>query len=291
MTKNEVYQRVTDRIISELKKGVVPWRRPWANKPAVSWLTQKRYRGINSLLLPPGEYATFKQVEKAGGRVKKGAKGNLVVYFDRLKIEDKDTGEEIVIPFQRNYTVFEINTQCEGLASKWKTREAIQSPLEEAEKIIKGYEDKPPIYFKSGRAFYAPALDYISVPPIIDYEKAEAYYSTIFHEMVHSTGHKSRLNREGIATMAGHFGSEIYSKEELVAEIGAGMLCAECGIDNSTLENSAAYIGGWLKALNNDQKLIFHAASYAQKAVDWILGIYSKQEEDVEVNQDEKVSR
>ena len=277
MARIDVYQMVTDRIIAQLENGTVPWRQPWLVRgwAPVNWITQRPYRGINRFLLPPGgEYATFLQIQKAGGRVKKGEKGCIVVLWKPYEVEEEKDGETIKQTrlFLKYYTVFEINTQCVGLESRRpKLLEFDHDPIEEAERIVAGYKDAPKIQFAPGSAFYRPSVDLISVPPLADYPKAEEYYSTLFHEMVHSTGHKSRLGREGIVNSDG-FGNEKYSFEELVAELGAAYLCAEAGIDNSTIENSAAYISGWLKKLRNDKTLIVRAASQAQKAADWILG-------------------
>lgn len=275
MTKKkiDVYQIVTDRIIEKLEKGIAPWRRPWnASGIAVNWKTQKPYRGINTLLLEPGEYATFNQIKEAGGKVRKGAQSEIVVFWKWLEKEDEDTGETVKIPFLRYYRVFEINTQVEGLQSKREVVEYDHNPIEEAEKIFKGYMNAPSYTFNSGRAYYRPSMDQVNVPPLKDFEIAEEYYSTLFHEMIHSTGHRSRLNRPGIENVAA-FGSESYSKEELIAEMGSAMLCAMAGIDNSTIQNSANYIGGWLRALKNDKRLVVQAAGQAQKAADYILGV------------------
>lgn len=267
----KIYEMVTQRILKMLEQGVIPWRRPWVVNAAVSWKTQTPYRGINTLLLPPGEYATFKQISESGGKVKKGEKGHIVVFWRWIEVKDEETAEIEKVPFLRYYTVFEINSQCEGLESRRGEVTFDHDPIVEAENIVEGYVDSPPIEFASGRAFYVPAKDYISVPPINDYPKKEEYYSTLFHEMIHSTGHKKRLNRPGVETVAS-FGSEVYSKEELVAEIGAAMLCANAGIDNSTIENSASYNGSWLRVLKNEPKLVVQAAGLAQKGVDHILG-------------------
>ena len=275
----KIYQMVTDKIIEKLEQGVVPWRRPWVVNAAVNWKTQKAYRGINTLLLEPGEYASFKQISEAGGKVKKGEKGNLVVFWNWMEKTDEETGETVNIPFLRYYNVFEINRQCEGLESKREEKRFDHDPIEEAEKIIGGYQDRPRIQYGAGKAFYVPAFDYIEVPPSTDYPKMEEYYNTIFHEMMHSTGHPKRLNRPGIESVAA-FGSEVYSKEELVAEIGAAMLCAHAGIDNSTLDNSASYIDGWLRQLKSDPKLVVQAAGMAQKGADWIRGVSFKENEE-----------
>ncbi|MVP02149.1 ArdC family protein [Paenibacillus lutrae] len=268
----KIYDMITNRMIALLEQGVVPWRRPWVVGGAVNWKTQKPYRGINTLLLDPGEYASFKQVNEAGGRVKKNEKGHIVVFWTWLEKKDEKTGKIGKIPFLRYYTVFEINKQCEGLSSKRSEQTFEHDPIEEAERICNSYQDGPPVRFASGRAFYRPSQDFVSVPPLCDYTKPEEYYSTLFHEHVHSTGHSKRLNRPGI-TEFGEFGDENYSKEELVAEIGAAMLCGIAGIDNSTMENSAAYVASWLRKLKDDKRLIVQAAGQAQKAADHILGV------------------
>ncbi|WP_433947028.1 ArdC family protein [Paenibacillus sp. SN-8-1] len=268
----KIYEMVTNRMIQLLEKGIVPWRRPWRVGAAVNWKSQKPYRGINTMLLEPGEYATFKQISEAGGTVKKGEKGQFVVFWTWLDKEDESSGKPVKIPFLRYYNVFDINKQCEGLQSKRNDQIYEHDPIEEAEKICANYIDAPRVMFASGRAFYRPSTDSISVPPLCDYTKPEEYYSTLFHEHVHSTGHVKRLNRQGIAEIAA-FGDESYSKEELVAEIGAAMLCGVAGIDNTTLENSAAYVGSWLRKLKDDKRLIIQAAGQAQKAADYILGI------------------
>lgn len=273
MAKVDVYQIVTDRIIKKLEQGIAPWRRPWnASGIAVNWKTQKPYRGINALLLEPGEYATFNQIKEAGGKVKKNAKSDIVVFWKWLEKEDEETGETVKIPFLRYYRVFEINTQVEGLKSKRKIVEYDHDPIEEAEKIFNGYRNAPTYTFNPGKAYYQPSTDRINVPPLKDFEIPEEFYCTLFHEMIHSTGHRSRLARPGVEQVAS-FGSETYSKEELVAEMGAAMLCGVAGIDNSTIDNSANYIGGWLRALKDDKRLVVQAAAQAQKAADWILGV------------------
>ncbi|MED3563969.1 ArdC family protein [Bacillus xiapuensis] len=269
-----VYEIVTERILEQLEKGVIPWRKPWTNANAVNWVTQKPYRGINTMLLEPGEYATFKQIKDAGGKVKKGEKSQIIVFWTWLEKEDKNTNEIEKIPYLKYYRVFEINTQVEGLNSKRDTEEYKHNPIEEAEKIFKGYINSPSYSYNPGQAYYLPGRDHINVPPLKDFKIADEFYSTLFHEMVHSTGHNSRLKRSGIIEKAS-FGDEVYSKEELVAEMGAQMLCTVSGIDNSTIENSASYIQSWLRALKEEgnTKLVVQAAAQAQKASDYILGV------------------
>ncbi|WP_046176230.1 ArdC family protein [Domibacillus indicus] len=265
-----IYRMVTDRIIEQLEKGVVPWRRPWKNGATVNWVSQKPYRGINSLLLEPGEYATFKQIREAGGKVRKGEKGHIVVFWKWTERENEETGEKEQIPLLRYYKVFHVIKQAEGLQSKRDKETFDHNPIESAQQIVDGYADSPVIHHQSGRAVYFPKLDRVSVPPLEDYREAEEYYSVLLHELIHSTGHQKRLARKGITQSSVSFGDEVYSKEELVAEIGAAMLCGVAGIENATIENSASYIQSWLRALKEDSKLIVYAAAQAQKAADYI---------------------
>ncbi|MGE8081354.1 ArdC family protein [Peribacillus loiseleuriae] len=270
-----VYEIITKRIVKQLEQGVIPWKQPWSSyKCGIRWDVQEPYKGINLWLLPPGEYATKKVILQSGGRIKYDElkKYHPVVYWIWIKEEDKDTGEIKKVAFPKYYQVWEINSQVTGLESKRKNETFEHNPIEEAEKIIKGFVNGPTLNFNPGTAAYYPTRDHVSVPPLIAYKNPNEYYNTIFHELVHSTGHKSRLNRSGITALA-KFGSEIYSKEELVAELGASMLCGVAKIDNTTIENSAAYIQGWLDELKGDQRLITIAAAQAQKAADHILAI------------------
>lgn len=280
---NQVYEIVTERIIKKLEAGVIPWRKPWREGNAVSWDRQRAYRGINAMLLDAGEYATFKTIQAHGGTVKKGEKGHLVVFWKWIDVKDADadegTDETKKIPYLRYYKVFEINTQTEGLKSKRKTGPIAElNPIEEAEKIIAGYQDSPPITRAGGRAYYRPSTDEINVPPLELYNNAAEFYSTTFHEMIHSTGHQSRLNRKDVVKTAA-FGSEDYSKEELVAEIGAAMLCTLAQIEQTTIDNSASYIKSWLRVLKDDVKMVVLAAGAAQKAADYIQGIKAQAQE------------
>ncbi|TDK58187.1 DUF1738 domain-containing protein [Bacillus salipaludis] len=243
------------------------------NGGAVNWKTQRPYRGINTFLLEAGEYATFKQIQDAGGKVKKGEKSHIVVFWKWIEKENEESRDIEKIPYLRYYRVFEINNQVEGLKSKKKETTFDHDPIEKAEEIFKEYNNSPDYTFYSGRAVYYPTVDKINCPPLKDFPKAEEFYSTLFHEMIHSTGHKRRLARLGVTTQNVAFGDEVYSKEELVAEMGAAMLCGIAGIDNNTLENSASYIQSWLRSLKEDSRLVVQAAAQAQKAADYILGI------------------
>lgn len=281
--KKNVYDLVTNQIISLMEKGEIPWRKPWKsngkhnNGGAINWNTGRSYRGINQLLLGwSGEWATFKQITDAGGKVKKGEKSQVVFFYTTWEKENSE-GESENIPVAKLYNVFEINTQCTGLESRRneleeEEREEELSVIEQAELIVKNFMNCPDLVHKSGEAFYHPMFDRVVVPPMNDYKMAEEYYSTLYHELVHSTAHTSRLNRK----LGVKFGDHAYSKEELIAEIGAAMLCGVAGIEQQTIENSAAYISHWLKVLKNDKTLIVTAASAAQKASDYILGVQAK---------------
>lgn len=280
MSKNQfIYQMITDKIVSKLKEGVVSWRQPWVNGFPVNWVTQKPYRGINLFLLDPGEYATLKQVKAAGGRVKSSEikNANIVVFWKMLKYTDEDAegGAEAerdrLVPYLKYYRVYNIVTQCEGLEAKQERIAYDHDPIQAAEELMKLYQDAPPVYHVPGRAYYSPAKDMISMPPLHDFKSAQAYYATKFHELAHSTGHHQRLNRDLQDITA--FGDECYSKEELVAEIASAMLCGIVGIDNSTLDQSAAYIAAWIKRLEDDPRLIVNAAAQAQRAADYMQGI------------------
>ena len=276
----DVYSIVTDRIISALEAGTVPWQKPWIGTgSAINYVSRKPYRGVNTLLLDqPGEYLTFKQVTACGGKVKKDEKAQMIVFFkfSEKKTEDEN-GEEKVsrFPVLRYYNVFHIS-QCEGIESKISSN--VSNTLADGENIIDHYVADSGVNFQvvkgSDRAFYRPSEDVVVVPNMSQFELTEEYYSTVFHEMTHSTGHSSRLKRFGENDdKVAAFGSEVYSKEELVAEIGASMLMSIAGIERpETFQNSASYLQSWLKALKNDKRLIVTAANAAQKAVDLILG-------------------
>lgn len=296
--------------------GTAPWKKPWKGYGFVNYVTRKPYRGINLILLPePGEYITFNQIQEIRKKnpevkLKKGCKKHMVVFWSfpnnkktvkEEKIseitEEIEDIEEIVDeedikvtevtpvtpvnnskknkkkPIFRYYWVYNIN-DVEGLESKFKFNNE-HNPIDDAEKIINNYDIELKINKGSDRAFYSPEFDFISVPDKSQYKNIAEYYCTIFHEMVHSTGHKSRLNR--FTSLEEYsFASETYSKEELIAEIGANMLMLYAGIENTACQqNSISYLYGWLKAIKEDVTLIISAAQKAQKAADYILNYKS----------------
>lgn len=283
-TKVNAYQIVTDRITALMEQGVIPWNRPWhgTGDGAISRSTGRPYSLLNQILLGrPGEYATFNQIKEAGGHVKKGEKASVVVFWKQVKVKDVDleTGDEIekLVPMLRYYHVFNLD-QCEGIEPKHYQPGAEpvhHDPIGEAEDVITGYVSRSGVDFtpcRSDRAYYSPTLDVVVVPELGQYDEPSEYYSTAFHELTHSTGHASRLNRFTTGKAAAFGGTE-YSKEELTAELGSAYLMNHVGIGNDKTErNSAAYLQSWLKALKNDPKMIVYAAARAEKAVGLILG-------------------
>ena len=281
---NNVYEIITNRILEELGKGNIPWRKPWicvGGASCISYVTRKPYSILNQILLgEPGEYLTFNQVKSLGGSVKKGAKSKMICFYNVVeKVVTNENGEDEVrrTPYLRYYNVFHIN-DTDGIPTKEKAVELKNtSPIEDAEKIITDYIERDgKLTFTptlGDRAFYSPATDAVVVPLISQYENAEEYYSTAFHELTHSTLKPYRCNRESDGKAAA-FGDEVYSREELVAEIGSSILCYEANLDDAkTFKNSVAYIQSWMKQLENDPKMIVWAASRAEKAAKYILGI------------------
>ena len=276
-----VYEIITNNIISKLEQGEIPWKKSWnAQTQAPRNLTSgKLYSGINVFLLLSARYQspywlTFKQAQERGGVVRKGEKGCPIVFWSKTEKEDQETGEVKEVGFLRYYTVFNV-AQIDGLKDVPETEiysisENGAEAIDAAEMIVAQMPNKPQITHGHTRACYSPAWDRVEMPVSIAFDGPAEYYSTLFHELAHATGHESRLNRH--STLKNHnFGSTDYSKEELVAEFGSAFLCAEAGISPAVIDNQAAYIQGWLKALKNDSKLLVNAAAQAQKAADWIM--------------------
>jgi antirestriction protein ArdC len=229
-------------------------------------------------------WLTFRQAQELGGHVRKGEKACPVVFWKWLDVE-RD-GEKERVPFLRYYGVFNV-AQCEGIeahvpSGTGASRE--HSPVETAERIVQGMPKRPEVKHGLAQAFYSPAGDFVGIPAPEQFRSREDYYSVLFHELTHSTGHESRLARKGVSGTDGSwsaFGSNPYAKEELVAELGAAFLCGQAGIVERTIDNSAAYVASWLSRLKDDPKLVVQAAAQAQKAADFILGVNNvKQPED-----------
>ncbi len=283
----DIYAIVTDKIINLLEQGVVPWRRPWTSAGLPRNLVSKKpYRGINHFLLSASKYVspfwlTMRQANELGGHVRKGEESTIIVFWKtedrRAETEaareaetDNESRRRFVLRYYRVWNVEQCELSVRALEKLPKIETHQHDPIEAVERIIAGMPNPPAIEHAGTKAFYSSAADRITMPPRNLFVSAEEYGSTIFHEAIHSTGHGQRLARESI-TQAAEFGSAVYSKEELIAEMGGAYLCAEAGISNAVIANQAAYVAGWLKKLRDDRRLVILAAAQAQHAADYIL--------------------
>jgi antirestriction protein ArdC len=294
-TKKDVYAIVTEQIIKKLEQGTVPWHQPWTNAGIPRNLISKRpYRGINVMLLSMLGYEhnlflTYNQLQQLGGYVRKGEHGHTVVFWNYVEVsvkhpEVQEDENKRKVPYLRYYLVFNV-AQCEGIP-KWKLPTVAKTsfdPIPVCEQIVEKMPQRPLIKYEEHRAFYDPLRDYINMPAFSSFESAEAFYSTLMHELMHSTGHSTRVGRKDVLQMFEFNRLEEYSHEELVAEIGSCYLLSFAGI-TTQLDQSANYINGWLSKLQDDSKFIFSASTQAQKATDFILNLPSE----TEVNQKAK---
>lgn len=303
MNRKEIEQRITDMVTEQLRNGIAPWRKPWNASGTVptSLQTGKPYRGVNAFMLAllGAEYerslwVTYNQAKHLGGHVLRGEKGFPVVFYSMITKRTAE-GEETRVPLLRMSNVFNVAQTCSGCdtcegvripAKLWVKREPV-AVLDGVQALLDTYKTKPEIYHRAGdQAFYRPSDDTITIPALDQYETAEGYAYTLAHELTHSTSHESRLNRKAESGFA-PFGSPSYAEEELVADIGAQMVLSQLGV-TLDMPNSASYLAGWLKALENDPAMIIKASSKAQKAADYMLGI--KHEEVETADQEEVVA-
>jgi antirestriction protein ArdC len=287
-SKNAVYQIVTDKITALLEAGTAPWRKPWKSvhgtngiRP-MNYKTKRPYSGINFFLLlcefDNPYFLTFKQIGEMGGKVIKGEKSTPVFYWNWLhldangqKVKTREEADKS-IPFLRFYKVFNA-TQIEGI--EFETPPVIElksnEKIDRCEAIVKGCKDLTLEFMNKAKAYYSPSLDIVNMPKIKQFDNSEEYYSTLFHELGHWTGHKTRLNRFKDGAKCAAFGSPEYSREELVAEMTSAFLCFDCQIDLPKLvQNQAAYLQGWLSILKADVKMVVTAAAQAEKAAKYI---------------------
>jgi len=282
MATFNIYEKITEKIINALDKNEIPWQKPWVGSAmAISHTNGRPYSLLNQFLLEnkSGEWLTFNQIKSENGRIIKGEKSHFVVFWKFIpKVEKDENGNDVVVgefPILRYYDVWHIS-QVEGISPKYEKETAFNhSRYDEAEKIISDYVKREDIKLfadkECDKAFYTPKTDSVTLPIISQFEFAEQYYSTAFHELTHSTGAEKRLNRDGIVKFD-IFGSQQYSKEELIAEIGAAFLVNSVGLDTQrSFNNSVAYIQSWRKVLSNDPKLIVTAANKAEQAAKFIL--------------------
>jgi antirestriction protein ArdC len=288
--RTDVYQKITDQIVSELEKGVQPWFKPWNGEHAAGRITRPlrgngiAYHGINVLMLWSAAMAkgyaapiwmTFKQALDLGAHVRKGEEGSLVVYADKIVRTETDaaTGEEAerAIPFVKGYTVFNVE-QIDGLPEHYYARptpraETVQR-IERAEAFFAA--TGATIQHGGTMALYSITHDHVQMPPIEAFRDAESYYATLAHETTHWTQHPSRLDRDCGRKRYGDCG---YAMEELVAELGSAFLSADLDLTPEVRDNHAAYIASWIKVLKDDKRAIFSAASHAQRAADFLHGL------------------
>jgi len=291
--RTDVYQKVTDKIVAELEQGIRPWLKPWNADHAAGRIVRPLrangipYRGINVLTLwseaiekgyASPMWMTFKQALELNAHVRKGERGSLVVYADKITCTDTDreTGEEAerAIPFMKGYTVFNVE-QIEGLPEHYYAKPAPRSETEQRIARAESFFAATGATVRHGgnMAFYAISHDRVQMPPIEAFRDAESYYATLAHEMTHWTRHPSRLDRDFGRK---RFGDEGYAMEELVAELGSAFLSADLELTPEIRDDHAAYIASWLKVLKEDRRAVFTAASHAQRAADYLNGLQSQ---------------
>ncbi|REG78504.1 ArdC family protein [Algoriphagus antarcticus] len=294
---NKLAETVTNEIIEGIQNENLTWEQVWNPKNAPkNYASDRPYLGFNALWLGwvtnskkfnTPYFLTYKQAKQLGGNVKKNEKGNKVVFWKISKFvkgkstnnegENEDVFGRKFTPFI--WTVFNID-QIEGVDfSIEESEERVFSPIETCESIISGYADCPNIVHEGNEAFYSPVNDFINMPDKEAFKGDEQFYSILFHEMIHSTGHENRLGRFAERSDLVGFGSIEYSKEELIAEMGASYLNAFAGIKDANFKNSLAYMKGWLKPLQDDPKMLIYAAQKAHQAANYILGIESEGED------------
>jgi antirestriction protein ArdC len=290
--RQDVYTRVTNAIVADLEQGVRPWVQPWESSHAAGEVSRPLrfngvpYRGINIVLLWVAAmrqrfscplWMTYKQAVELGGQVRRGEKGSLVVYADKITRQQTDENSDEQtheVPFLKSYTVFNCE-QIDGLPARYYAQaEETTHPVERIERAEQFFaKTGADIRHGGGLAYYSPSTDYIQMPPFESFHSAESYYATLAHEATHMTRHPSRLARDFGRQ---RWGDEGYAMEELVAELGAAFLCADLGLTPETREDHAAYIGSWLKVLKNDKRAVFTAASHAQRATDYLHSLQAK---------------
>lgn len=290
--RQDAYQDVTDRIVAALEAGTVPWHQPWRSTGGQRSYAGRPYRGVNVWLLELAamdkcytdpRWVTFNKCKDAGGSVRKGERGTVVYFWKRSVVPDlfaepDDDGEQPTrsVFWMRAYHVFNVE-QCEGLDA-WVPVERHEDTdgvvaRTEWSRVVASYLERggPKLQHGGDRACYSPSRDTVTVPRCEAFESTGgAYYGTLFHELAHSTGHRSRLDRDEVQAL--RFGDEPYAREELVAELAAAMLCGALGVDRGRLDASASYIAAWLGKLRDDRRFVVSASSAAQKAADMVLG-------------------
>jgi antirestriction protein ArdC len=288
--KADIYQRITDKIVCELEKGVMPWLKPWNAEHAAGRITRPLrgngipYKGINVLMLWSAAmgkgyaapiWMTYKQASELKANVRKGEHGSLVVYADKItrSATDSATGEEskYAIPFLKGYTVFNVE-QIDGLPEQYYAKPAPRVDTIERVDRAEGFFAGTGATVRHGGtvAYYNVSQDFVQMPAFEAFRDAESYYATLAHETTHWTRHKSRLDRNFGRK---RFGDEGYAMEELVAELGSAFLSADLDLTPELRGDHASYISSWIKVLKDDKRAIFTSASHAQRAADFLHGL------------------
>lgn len=302
---HQIYQLVTDRVLALLEQGIIPWKKPWKTSggsalPPSNLVSRRPYRGINIFLLIAQNFTspywlTFKQAQERGGHVRRGERGTPIVFW-RIDQRAEEPGEDETDTDRRRillryYTVFNVE-QCDGIEVPGGHPVDVDptfDPIPACEAVYGNMPFPPELRHGGQQAFYSRSMDLVQLPKREAFCRCESYYSTLFHELAHATGHPSRLNRLAEEDGSGIFGSPAYAREELVAEMTAAMMCGVLGISpvkveaispdgsEELLENSAAYLRYWMDVLKGDSRVVVIAAARAQKAADYIL---SRQEQE-----------
>lgn len=288
----KVYEIIQKKFVDQIQKvidgetNLLPWQKPWKGSPPRNYDTGRRYSGINLFLLDGGEWLTFNQIKKHSEKnpdvkLRKGSKGSMIVFWKMAEKKDSTKEKKEYYPMLRYYYVYNVS-DVNGLESKLPPGGNSDPLIEEAEKVVNEYIERTNLDLDtvkgSRKAYYQPASDRVVLPAKEDFHSGDHYYQTLFHELSHSTGVEGRCNRfkrdDSVL-----FGSEVYSKEELVAELSSQMLMGMLNIQNAAVEeNSLSYAYGWMKAIKEDARLIVSASAQAQKACDYILGGDSDEE-------------
>jgi antirestriction protein ArdC len=275
---NKVYTIVLNKIIKKLESGVVPWHCTWLNGIPKNYVSKRPYSGLNLILLGMLEYRfpyfiTRNQVKELNATVNTDQNPHLVVFFKpferEVEVINPKTGEiskelktRYVLRYYNVYNIQQTNLKLPEIKE--------YNEIDNCEKVVHEMPKRPLIIHKYQSAYYSPEKDIVNMPLYGSFRSPELYYVTLFHELIHSTGHKKRLGRCNLKK--GHsFGDKVYSHEELIAELGAAFLSAHTGISNQTLEDSSSYISGWLNILKENPRFIFHCSTNAKKATEYIL--------------------
>ena len=286
-TTTDAYAKVTNQVIDLMEKGIIPWKKTWnaALDAPQNFVTGRPYNGFNNFILTvlamvhhhtTNFWLTYNQAKNLGGNIKKGEHGTTIIYWIIKKDEEapkdpKDENKKVMFP--KAHTVFNLD-QTEGIEYQVNERAATTENEKNVicQQIVDEMPKRPEIVCKGCQPCYAPIQDTVYIPVVENFDSTNEYYATLFHELAHSTGHASRLNRKEVS-QGTHFGTGDYSREELVAEFTSLFLCEKANILSHTIENSTAYLQNWLTALKNDKKMLLIASSQAQKAANFILNI------------------